>query len=654
MGKLYTADYIVIIFYFILMLAIGIYLSKRQGSSNDYFAGGNKIPWWISGVSLYMSNFSAWIFSGAAGFIYSASYYALIYLGISALSFYIGSKLTAALWRRSRVISPVEYTHTRYNNPTQVLLGISMATVFILSGGVQIASMAILLAAPMGVNIGLIIAGVGIIVLIYTYSGGLWAVGITDFVQFVILIAIAIVVLPLSINLVGGLGHLFGELPPLTFHHTYNGLTYNAHYLVGIFVVTTIGIAAGGAQRFYCVINEKSAKKVGTFSAILFLSFPLIFGIPPLVARVLWPDLSVVPFFQNAENPKDLVFLGVIFKVLPAGLVGVFFAALLAATMSALSSVYNMISSIFARDIYKDTFKPDATDKQVFRFGKFTTTALGLIVIGLGFVFAFSKLGIFNLMIIFFTLLNIPMNIPIAAGLIFKKIPKWGGFVAILWGFYTGLVITFLLHWTFGPQIYFTTVATIVILFSAGYLGRLYKEAKKSLLWVYVILAAIVTFLVWYLPSASYLTTGESILVAVFSVILGLSVYFGSILFAKDTEENKEQIREFFERLNTPVDEVKEVYARGGGKESSTFPLVGIVTILIGALVLLLFLTPAEKTNTATYLLLSGVLILFGASMYYFGKRSEKRSMERVKAELEARGLTVPDEDEYAKTQNIH
>ncbi len=643
MGKLYLADYIVVIFYFILMLAIGVYLSRRQGSANDYFAGGNKIPWWISGVSLYMTNFSAWIFSGAAGFIYSSGYFALIYLSISGLSFYVGSQITAALWRRSRVMSPVEYTNTRFNNPTQVLLGISIATVFILSGGVQIAAIAKLLAPPMGLSIATIIIAVGIIVLLYTYSGGLWAVGITDFVQFVILIAISIVVLPLSIKLGGGLDHLFSSLPPLTFHHMYLGQEYDGNYLVGIFIVTAVGIAAGGAQRFFCVVNEKDAKKVGKLSAVLFLSFPFIFGIPPLVARVVWPDLSVVPFFQHVYQPRDLVFLAVIFKVLPQGLVGMFFAALLAATMSALSSVYNLVSAIFARDIFKDTFKPDATDKQVYFAGKITTLLLGFLVISLGLGFAYSKMGIFNLMILFFTLLNIPINIPIAAGLLYKKIPRWGAFVSILWGFYAGLVIKFLLGWTFGPQIYYITVATVAILFAANYLGELYKTNKTKLV-ALTAFASILIFLGWYLPSMSYLNNTQTVILAVLSLILGSTTYFGSILFAKDTEKDKQQIAEFFKRLETPVDVVKEVYATGLGKESSTFPLVGSVTMLIGALVLMIFIAPIKNTYDMTFIALSSILIIFGGSMFYFGKRSETKSMEKIKAELKARGLDIPEE----------
>ncbi len=115
-------------------------------------------------------------------------------------------------------------------------------------------------------------------------------------------------------------------------------------------------------------------------------------------------------------------------------------------------------------------------------------------------------------------------------------------------------------------------------------------------------------------------------------------------MFAKDTEKDKQQIAEFFKRLETPVDVVKEVYATGLGKESSTFPLVGSVTMLIGALVLMIFIAPIKNTYDMTFISLSSILIIFGGAMFYFGKRSETKSMEKIKAELKARGLDIPEE----------
>jgi len=648
MYNIHLVDYIVIGFYFLIMLGIGVYLSDKSKNTRDYFAGGNKIPWWISGVSLYMTNFSAWIFSGAAGFIYDAGYFALLYLGVSGFAYWFGGMMTAKLWRRSRVISPVEYTNTRYNNYTQLLLGISVSTVFILSGGVQLASIGKLMAAPMGIETGWLIVLIGVIVIAYTYSGGLWAVNITDFVQFVILIAITVVVLPLSLDLVDGVGGLLQNLPPITWEHTYNGVYYNEHYVVGILMVTTIGIAAGGAQRFYSVVDEKSAVKVSRMAAVLFLTFPFLFGIPPLVAKVYWPDLMAEPFFANQFQPKDLVFLGIVFKVLPLGLIGMFYAALLSATMSALSSVYNIISSIVSRDMYKDTFNPEATDQRIFNIGKIATLVTGLIVILLALNFAYSKLGIFNLMQVFFTLLNLPINIPIAFGLIYRKIPRWGGFASVLWGFYAGLIIRFLLGWSFGPQIYYIFAVSLVVLLMAHYFGELYKK-NKPLLGVFSVVIGLLLFMAFYGPhqvmrEVSPLTDQQTILLFALCMIQGLSLYFFSKLYARDTEDEHRKIDDFFARLHTPVDAAVEVYAKGG-KETSTFPLVGTVTMMIGGLVMLLFLAPIPNTYSMVYIWLSAILFLFGFAMYYFGKKTEQRQLAKYREELASRGIPIQEHD---------
>jgi solute:Na+ symporter, SSS family len=639
-----TVDYIVIGFYFLIMLGIGIYLADKSKSSNDYFAGGNKIPWWISGVSLYMTNFSAWIFSGAAGFIYHAGYFAIFYLGLSGFAYWFGGMMTAKLWRRSRVMSPVEYTNTRYNNWTQLLLGFAISMVFILSGGVQLTSIAKLLAAPMEVEVGLIIAVVGLIVIAYTYSGGLWAVNITDFVQFVILIAISVVVLPLSLNLVGGISGLIEALPPITWEHTYRGVYYNEHYVIGILLVTTVGIAAGGAQRFFSVIDEKSAVKVSRMAAVLFLSFPFLFGIPPLVASVYWPDLMAEPFFANKFQPEDLVFLAVVFKVLPLGLVGMFFAALMAATMSALSSVYNIISSIVSRDMYKDTFNPNASDERIFKVGKTTTATVGLIVMALALNFAYNEMGIFNLMTMFFTLLNLPINIPIAFGLMYRKIPRWGGFASIIWGFGAGMIIRFIMAWPFGPQIYYIFIASTVILFTAHYFGEVYKK-NKPMLAVYSFVVGIIAFLGFWGPhqvmrAVTPLTDVMMGVLFAACMVLGASVFFFSMLYAKDDESDNKQVDDFFARLRKPVDPALEVYAKGG-KETSTFPLVGIITMIVGGLVMLLFLAPIPDTYSNVYLYLSGILILFGFSMYYFGKQTEASQLAKFRKEMEDRGIEV-------------
>jgi SSS family transporter len=624
-----TVDYVVIVVYLVLMVGIGLYFMRFMKGARDYFAGGNKIPWWVAGISLYMSNFSAWTFSGAAGFAYYTGWFALIYFGTWWIGWTVGSQITAARWRRSRVISPVEYTHTRYNIPTQQFLGWVIALNFTLAAGVQLAALSKIMSATLRLPMEWMIIGSGVVMIAYTFMGGLWAVSITDVVQFVILLGIVLLIVPLGLKEIGGFGELVRNLPPLQLEHVYNGVRYDLHWVVALVLITTVGVAAGGAQRFYSVRDERSARKVGLMCGAAFLTVPLLFGIPPLVARVLWPDLSAVPFFQQAEQPNDLVFIGVALKVLPVGLIGIFLSAMFAATMSAMDSTYNMVSSIISRDLYKDGFRPEASDRQVLRVGKIATLSIGVLTVVLALVFVNHSLGIFGLMMAFFTLFNMPVNIPMAFGLIFKRVPRWGAFATIAWGLLVGAATRYLLGWSIGPQVYLVTVVCFAIFVASDWLGRLYNESKGKLIAASVFWTLLLAILFFRYPQTE-LTPWLRFWVAATVLAMGASVYWFARLFGSESEEDRRLVGSFFQRLETPVDVVKEVYG-AGEKEVSTFPLVGTITMIIGALVLLLVLGPAPKTDTPIFLILSGVLLLFGFLMFYFGKKSEERFLQELR-----------------------
>ncbi len=483
-------DYVVIGAYFLFMLGIGIYFMKVNKGAKEYFAGGSMIPWWVSGMTLYMANFSAWTFTGAAGFAYSTGWFAICYFGTWSVAYYVGSQMTATRWRRTRSISPVEYTYTRFNFTTQQFLSAVISLNFTLSAGVQLAATCKLLAPVMNLDITMVTIVTGVVILLYTFMGGLWAVSITDVVQGVILLSITFIVMPMALGLVGGPKNLIDALPPLSFDHLYNGVHYTEHWLVSIFVIMCLGTAAGAAQRFYSVKDERDARRVGKLAGGLFLTVPFVFGVPPLVAKVLWPDLSQVDFFKPYadNNPQDLVFIALCLKLLPNGLIGVFIAAMLAATMSTLSSVYNMVSSILSRDIYQGWIRPETTDQGLLKVGRIFSVALGLFVTVIAAVFVNSQFGIFNLMQTFFTLLNIPVVVPIAFGLLIRRPPKWAAVGAIVWGLVIGWTVRYRLGWDIGPQVYLAFVMSLGIFASSLGLGVLYTKKR----WLLVAISAAV------------------------------------------------------------------------------------------------------------------------------------------------------------------
>ena len=527
-------DYLVIGAYFLFMLGIGLYFMKVNKGAKEYFAGGSMIPWWVSGMTLYMANFSAWTFTGAAGFAYATGWFAICYFGTWSVSYLVGSQMTASRWRRTRSISPVEYTYTRFNFTTQQILSIVIATNFTLSAGVQLAATCKLLAPVMGLDITMVTIVTGLVILLYTFMGGLWAVSITDVVQGVILLSITFIVMPLSLGLVGGLDKLLAALPALSFDHMYNGVHYTEHWLVSIFLIMCLGTAAGAAQRFYSVKDEKDAKRVGKLAGGLFLTVPFVFGVPPLVARVIWPDLSQVEFFQPyiGKNPQDLVFIALCLKLLPNGLIGVFLAAMLAATMSTLSSVYNMVSSILSRDIYQGWVRPDTTDEQLLKVGRIFSVALGLFVTVMATVFVNSQFGIFNLMQEFFTLLNIPVVVPVAFGLIFRRVPKWSAVGAIAWGLIVGLTTRFLLVWDVGPKVYLAFAASFGIFAGSYWLGQTFRRNKPLLIGLSAAVAAVfgAIFLSTFTSAPGPM---EQALAVGSALTLGVSLYFFARLFSR-------------------------------------------------------------------------------------------------------------------------
>ncbi len=169
---------------------------------------------------------------------------------------------------------------------------------------------------------------------------------------------------------------------------------------------------------------------------------------------------------------------------------------MLAATMSTLSSVYNMVSAILSRDIYQGWIRPETSDEGLLKVGRLFSVALGLSVTVMAVIFVNSQFGIFNLMQEFYTLLNIPVVVPTAFGLLFRRVPKWSAVAAIGGGLIAGLTTRFVLDWDIGPKVYVAFVTSFGIFASSYWLGTLYKK-NRVLLWALSAVVAVVIGTLW-------------------------------------------------------------------------------------------------------------------------------------------------------------
>ncbi len=640
-----AVDYLVIGFYLILMLGIGFYFSRFMKGGKDFFIGGNLIPWWVSGVSLYMTMFSAWTFTGGASFVYHTSWFGLGYFLTWGISFFIGFIISAKRWRRTRITSPVEYIKTRFNNSTHLFLSVYLVLVMLYWPAHHLASLSKICAPTMfpgsmtAIDVTIIV--IGIVILLYTFLGGLWAVCITDVVQFLILITVCLVLIP-AIFLSGefsSIGQVMQQIPSLKFKHILPDKTlYDHWYLLGLIAANIFGNSVGEkAQRYYSVRDEKEAMKVGWLTFILFLTAPLLFGIPPLIGKVLWPDISMLDYFARVTKAEETIFIAVVLRYMPAGIVGIFLSAMMAASMSSMSGVWNTVSSIVSVDIYKSRFKPSATEKETLWVGRIAVIAFAVVAMLLALIIIHSKYWVFSFTNIFFGLTGVPSAIPMFLGIMTKKISRWSAMASIMAGVLMASLARFVLHYSLGQQFLITVAITLLFIVISNPLGRLYNLRRNYAL----IFSLFLSFLLYFffmiannnpnLSMSSWTNSGwtDFLLSAHLWLILAtlafvvLSYRFAA-LFGKDLTSSQDEVIEFFEKLDRPIDVVKEVIS-AGAKESNIFPLVGWMSMGLSAISLLILLAPVARTKIWINLMISGLLFLIGLGMFlskYLSRKS--------------------------------
>ena len=636
-------DYLVIGIYLILMLGIGVYFSRFMKGGKDFFIGGNLIPWWVSGISLYMTMFSAWTFTGGASFVYHTSWFGLLYFATWGISFLIGFLMSARRWRRTRVTSPVEYIETRFNRPTHLFFSVYLVLAMLYWPAHHLASLSKICAPTLFpgsmIAIDVMIVVIGITIMLYTFQGGLWAVAITDVVQFLILISVCVVLLP-AIFLSGdftSMGDILGRVAPLTFHHVLpDGTMFDHWYLLGLVAANMFGNAVGDkAQRYYSVRDEHEAMKVGWLTFGLFMTAPLLFGIPPLIGKVLWPDITMLGYFAGVTKPEENIFIAVVLRYMPAGIVGFFLSAMMAASMSSMSGVWNTVSSIVSVDLYKSRFRPAATEKETLLVGRISVSAFALVAIVLALVIIHSDYGVFSFSNIFFGLTGVPSAIPMLLGIMTKKISRWSAMASVLAGVLTASLARFALHYSLGEQFLVTVAITLLFIGISNPLGRLYNARRSAALaFNLLVCAALYLFFLFAnnnpslspdsLGVALDAGVGQFLLSAHFWLIASAVGFFAlgsgfAVLFGRDLKTPQDEVTAFFQKLDRPVDVVKEVIA-AGARESNTFPLVGWISVALAAMSLLILLAPVARGNIGVNLGISGLLFVVGLGMI-FSKR---------------------------------
>lgn len=444
MIHLQQLDYVAILIYIVLMGVIGLSFGWFVKDVGSYFKGGGTIPWMMATITNFMGLFSTFVFVAYAGIAYEYGLVSITVFWTTVPACIIAGIYFGKRWRRTGHTTPVEYLEQRYGYPVRKLVTWLGLVMRFLDNMVRLYAIGVFITVvtPLSLEWAIIISGV--IVTAFNIIGGIWTVTIMSTVQFLILILVTVILLPLSMEAVGGLSTLSEKLPEnMTW---FNGPKGAPLWLTVYGIMTIIKYNENWTfiQKFYCVRDESAAKKVGVVSGLLFLVFTPIFLLPAIASPLIIPEIS----------DPEMSYVTVSSMLLPVGIMGIMFSSMFAATMSSLNAEYNIMAGVLTNDVYSRMINPNASTRKLLFVARISTLLVGIIMI-LGAIGIRNFGGAFEANKLFTGILAIPVGIPLVLGIVSRKPNKNSAIYTILIGVVAGIVLNML------PQISWE-IATLI------------------------------------------------------------------------------------------------------------------------------------------------------------------------------------------------
>ncbi|UHG91909.1 sodium:solute symporter family protein [Spirosoma oryzicola] len=370
-----TIDTAVIVIFSAFVLGIGMLFARTGRNLKSFFAGGEAVPWFIGGLSLFMSFFSAGTFVAWGSIAYKYGWVAITIQWTMCIGALVTGLYLAPRWKAAGALTAAEFIRERLGLTVQKVYIFIFTLVSVFIKGSVLYPVAKLVSSSLNLPLIPCTIGLGLFMIAYTAVGGLWAVMVTDILQFVVLSAAVFILLPLSLDRVGGFEG-FTQAVPDDFFNLLNG-----EYTIGFvlaFVFYHIAYIGGNwtfVQRYTSVDSPKSARKVAFLFAGLYLISPIIWMMPPMIYKAINPDLLGL----DTEN----AYLKICQLVLPPGLLGLMLTGMYFSTSASANTALNVVSAVFTNDIYKGLINPNASDKQLIRVARGSSWVFGLGMIGI-------------------------------------------------------------------------------------------------------------------------------------------------------------------------------------------------------------------------------------------------------------------------------
>lgn len=404
-------DYITIFLFTAGILAAGMSFSKTGSSMKSFFAAGGDVPWWISGLSLFMGFFSAGTFVVWGSIAYSYGWVAItIQLTMSLAGFMVGIFL-APRWKNTNVLTAAEYITNRLGLKVQKAYTYIFLFISLFTTGAFLYPVAKIVEVTTGFPLQSSILLLGGICILYVTVGGLRAVVVTDVLQFVILTAAVLIVVPLSFEKTGGVTAFF-EKTPDDFFSIFAG-EFTPVFIVAFAIYNMFFLGGNWSyiQRYTTVRNKKDARKVGLLFGSLYLIAPILWMLPPMIYRTLNPELTGM-----ADEGAYLMMCKL---ALPNGLLGLMLGGMVFATASSLNGSLNIAAGVFTNDIYR-LIRPTTPNEKLMKVARISTIGFGLLAIIVALLIPLMG-GIVNVVISVAALTGVPLYLPIIWTLFSKR-----------------------------------------------------------------------------------------------------------------------------------------------------------------------------------------------------------------------------------------
>lgn len=455
-----TLDLSVVVVYVVFIVALGLWLGRKQEDAEAYFLAGRRMLWPLVGISLYASNMGSTALVGLAGDAYSSGISVFNYEWMAAVVLVFFAVFLAPFYIRSRVYTMPEFLERRFDARSRYYFsGLTLfANIIIDTAGHLYAGGLVLKLIFPEIPISQTIVALAIVAGIYTILGGLKAVMITDAIQTVILILGTLIITVVAFDRVGSWDAVQAATPPEMLSLV-RPMDDPAVPWLGLFTgVPLLGFYFWCTNQFM-VQRLLSARDVNhaRWGALLAaaLKVPVIFFmvLPGTMARVIYPNL---------ENP-DMVYPTMMFDMLPTGIRGLLLTGLVAALMSSIDSTLNSASTLVTMD-FVSKWKPSLDRKQLMRVGRVATFVFMLLAaLWAPQIQEFGSL--FRYLQAVLAYITPPVVAVFLLGLFWRRTTGTGAFAALLVGLVLAVALLFLTviappAWM--PGIHFLLVAPII------------------------------------------------------------------------------------------------------------------------------------------------------------------------------------------------